>query len=275
MVSQATRTRVHLGLALAVGLEVGFAAGQLDAPPAAPTSSLDAVASTPTAHGEESLRAMSTPASTAALPEGIRELVGLGEGSEAAVRAALRFSDDPDALVASVVDGMTRGELELALVTLTGCTRGELEAVRDLHRYAKSYASIAMSGILTDAPVDAGPNEIEFAARFADTFESGPPRTVFDSSNSRLFGVFELDSGLEGDLVAKWYRVDEPELLMFEQVPVLSRDGEAFVRFDRPEGWPEGDYRLEVYAPGEEFELIAAGDYETRGTAGPRRVSFQ
>jgi hypothetical protein len=89
-----------------------------------------------------------------------------------------------------------------------------------------------------------------------------------------MFGAFPLEAGAPAHVIAKWYRVDQPELLMFEELPIRGRDGQAFVRFDRPEGWPQGDYRLEVYAPGEAFELIAAGSYETRGQRGPLTVVF-
>lgn len=262
--------------ALVVGLGVGFAAGRADPPSTAATACRgEPVAERSHARGASTASPAAPSADEAPAPlQAISELALLEGSSGAAVRAALRFSDDPDALVASVVDGMARDELEIALATLTGRDRAELEAIRDLHRYAKSYARIAMSGILTDPPTSAS-NEIEFAVRIADTFEPGPPRTVFDSSSARLFGMFALDSALQGDVLAKWYRVDDPELLMFEEVPLLSRDGEAFVRLDRPEGWPEGDYRLEVYSPGDDFELIAAGNYETRGHRRPRRVSFQ
>ena len=202
-------------------------------------------------------------------------LAGVSPPSLDTVRAAVRFSDDPDGLVASVVDGMSRSELEIALVHVTGRDLAELEQIGNLHEFAKSYAQVAMAGILTEAPSTPESGAIEFATRMADLYEQGPPRTLFDAASPRIFGVFPLETAPDGELIAKWYRVDQPELLMLEEVPVISSHGEAFVRFDRPEGWPEGDYRLEVYAPGDEFELIAAGSYETRGDPRPVRVSFQ
>jgi hypothetical protein len=62
---------------------------------------------------------------------------------------------------------------------------------------------------------------------------------------------------------------------MFEELPVRERDGQGFIRLNRPDGWPQGSYRLEIYSPDEDPELLASGEYETRGTGRPLAISFR
>lgn len=184
---------------------------------------------------------------------------------------ALREESDPLAAIEAAIDDMSRDELTHALIALTGSDPEALDAQRNLHDYAKSLAGIALAGVATP-PNEAPSPDIDFAARLADALSAPREPSAHPSSQARMFGVFELAPGTQTRVLAKWYRVSPPELLMFESVPIRSQEGKGFIRLDRATGWVEGEYRLEVYTTEPSPELIASGDFSTQGEQGPRAV---
>ena len=273
------RSPLRTGLAMVAVGALAFTAGQLTSAPAAgklSTRADDRARMAARAAQQADYTASIAPHSTGegAASRRSEEALELAQLAE-----PLRWTNDPVALIASVIDGMSRDELALAVATVTGRDRSELEARRDLHRFATSLAGAALSGVVTD-PLVADAQSIDFATRLRQSQDAEGASEVFPASARRMFGVFPLDEGARDQVIAKWYRVDEPELLMFRELPIREQNGQGFVRFDRREGWPEGEYRLEIYAFGDdrsssdELELIASGDYRTEGR-GPRSVLFQ
>jgi hypothetical protein len=70
-----------------------------------------------------------------------------------------------------------------------------------------------------------------------------------------------MDAYRENEVFVKWYRIDEPEILLFDQY-AIRRDAEfSYVWLEQENGWAEGEYAVEFYSADEALKKIASGRY--------------
>lgn len=176
-------------------------------------------------------------------------------------------------VVTDSIDDMTTEEIVAALTQVTGRDREAIEEIGDPHGFSKSLATAVLAGWMTESESDAS-TPIQFTTRLNGEHAEPDGRT-FASSVTRIFGTFPLEPGANRTLLAKWYQVETSDMLLLQELPIREQDGEGFIRLDRPEGWPEGTYRLELYESTETVDPFAIGEYQTQGHARPRIVTFQ
>jgi hypothetical protein len=181
---------------------------------------------------------------------------------------------DAVVLANQMIDRLSRDEILESLSEMTGRDPEEIDAIDDLHEFARSLAKALLSNELPVAEPESPIQPIRFSRRLGLEAPTEPGATVLPASSHRIFGSFPLEPGDDLQVVAKWYQVDPPLFLMLEEVPVREQNGLGFVRIDRNDGWPAGLYRLELYASNESVEPIAAGEYRTQGETAPLVAVF-
>ena len=179
---------------------------------------------------------------------------------------------DPLDIVTDSIDAMTTQEITEALSEVTGRDREAIQKIDDPPAFAKSLAAAILSGWMTEPESNA--ETIHFSTRLHGE-SAEPAEPVFASSSTRIFGTFPLTPGEHTTVLAKWYQVGVPYFLMLQEVPVREQNGRGFIRLDRPDGWPEGSYRLELYESADSVDLVAAGEYRTEGHDLPPVVVYE
>ena len=168
---------------------------------------------------------------------------------------------DPAKVLKVVVDSMSDREQRIALTSLTNFSEEQLDGVRDMGRFTRRVAEVAVDSLYDRAAFDLEPvGDVQFS-RAVDA-DSAPERAQERfSSDGRIYAVFPMDAYRENEVFVKWYRIDEPEILLFDQY-AIRRDAEfSYVWLEQENGWAEGEYAVEFYSADEALKKIASGRY--------------
>lgn len=181
----------------------------------------------------------------------------------------LRSPTDPGHAVSQMIDGMSDAERLTAITSFTNLRSEDLDDVRDVRSYARRLAAIAMDGVLLDRQPPAGTTP---AVLFADQVdELGFPTDVGQSfgtgEQSRIYALFPSEDYANDQVLVKWFREGDPELLLFARYPIEPGAPLSHVWMQREAGWEEGPYVVEFYDPSEPLERIAAGRYVVDASA--------
>jgi hypothetical protein len=88
--------------------------------------------------------------------------------------------------------------------------------------------------------------------------------TEFDADDVvKIYASFDTFAYPETEVLVKWYRADEPELLLFNKYPIDPIKDHNFVWLQKSQGWDSGRYTVEIYSVRVEdnIKMIARGDY--------------
>jgi len=197
----------------------------------------------------------------------IASLAGAGAESpspmERLAGPLLRSGGDTRVAVENMIDGMSDAELITAITSYTNLRSEDLADVRDLRSYARRLSAIAMDGVLAPAQ----PASTDTAAvLFADHVDpEGFPDEVwqnFGTDGERpIYALFPSADYTKDQVLVKWFREGDPELLLFARYPVDPGAPLSHVWMQRQAGWTEGPYVVEFYDPSESLEKIASGRY--------------
>jgi hypothetical protein len=77
----------------------------------------------------------------------------------------------------------------------------------------------------------------------------------------RVYAVFPSEGYPLDEVVVKWYRTDNPEILLLGRYPIVRGDAQSFVWLERRHGWPAGAYGVEFYTSDDRLEKFASGQY--------------
>ena len=114
-----------------------------------------------------------------------------------------------------------------------------------------------MDGVLSYGAPEAGLPEVEFSRTLGPYDAAGS-----FSGDGRIYATFPME-GYRGDEVfVKWYRSDDPEILLFDRYLIQREADYNYVWLDNETGWREGEYRVEFYSADEAMEKIAVGRYD-------------
>jgi len=135
--------------------------------------------------------------------------------------------------------------------------------VRDLRSYARKLSAIAMDGVL--APATPASEDIP-TVLFADHVDAeGFPDEVWQNfgtgGEGRIYALFPSEGYTRDQVLVKWFREGDPELLLFARYPVDPGAPLSHVWMQRQAGWAEGPYVVEFYDPSESLQKIASGRY--------------
>jgi len=247
-------------------LLVGFWLGRLSAPAASPPEGAQVGGpgrdglpappnvSPPTAPENETVEIAHSPDAWASDPRA------------ALARRMLEWGGDPAQTLEVVIDSMSDRELRIALASLTNFSEEQLDRVRDLRSFARRVAEVAVDSLYDPgAPLGGAPlAEVQFSRAIGAANAPELPQDRF-SNEGRIYAVFPMDAYREEEVFVKWFRTDDPEILLFDQYPIQRDADFSYVWLDRENGWAEGEYAVEFYSADETLRQIAEGRYVVDG----------
>lgn len=193
-----------------------------------------------------------------------------GYDSDDIVDRLAAWSGDPSEVVDVIIESMSERELRSAITSLTGLTEDDLVEMRDLRAFTRRAAEVAMDNVIRfdDAPQEPLP-AVEFSHNPNDMERFTTNRFVGDE---RIFAVFPSTPSTQDEVFVKWYRSDKAEILLFDRYPIQRESDRNFVWIENNEGWPAGEYAVEIYSADEAMSPLASGRYVVDPSlAGPFR----
>jgi hypothetical protein len=197
------------------------------------------------------------------------------ESTDATPRMRSPGKEEADGAEASIPDGIRRIEelglrgdaLSSLLYDSTGITPEDIPPTLSIQEFAAHVAAIATQGIWTgreraSMPADLTVADIRFGTSPRPSESTESPRTRFSPYDTRIFAVFDTGTYTYPSVLVKWCRIDQPELFVLQKYEIEPCAASNYVWYNKTEGWPSGQYRVEVYSLGEGFAMMSSGQYE-------------
>ena len=137
--------------------------------------------------------------------------------------------------------------------------------------FAVKLIKIAANGVLTSVQSEAMTNDplplpIYFDTSTNPDYAVSDPRETFFPEETKIFASFDSsqltdDNVLVDSVLVKWYRTDQPQILLMKSFPIRPLSNYNHIWLDRPLGWPRGDYKVEIYSFQDDTNLMASGKY--------------
>lgn len=254
---------LQLIVTLAIGLMLGGALGRWTAPSPDP-------AATPgeqvTAPSPGIISEIAKNIQNAGLPGAEKGLAAVGEIIAAAsVSDILDWGRAPENVSRRIINEMSDDELITTITSITMITADELAEISDLRDYANRLSHIAMSGVITPDIADTFGHDtatVEFSTKANKSSGADDPRYEFYDDARRIYAVIPNNEDSTSTIMVHWYRIDQPEILLFDRYRVSPTDNYSYVWLKGPSGpWPSGEYRAEFYSADEDLTPIASGTY--------------
>ena len=178
-----------------------------------------------------------------------------------------------EALIADAVyrhieeQGLGEDALSSLLYEFTQITPEDIPPTLSIQEFTAHVAAIATKDTLTvggrgSLPEDPTVTDIRFGTSPRQSESTESPRTRFSTYDTRIYAVFDTRSYEHSGVLLKWYRIDQPELFILQKYEIDPHAAYNYVWYKRKEGWPTGQYRVEVYSLGQSFRMISSGQYE-------------
>lgn len=169
---------------------------------------------------------------------------------------------DPQQAVDFVIDRMSDGELISVMAGVTNFTQEDLSTLRDPREFARRLSSIAMDGLFREQPfVEAAQELVSFSTAVTSENAAVGESLDIEAGARRVYAVFPSEGYPLDEVVVKWYRTDNPEILLLGRYPIVRGDAQSFVWLERRHGWPAGAYGVEFYTSDDRLEKFASGQY--------------
>jgi hypothetical protein len=171
-------------------------------------------------------------------------------------RALLETGTPPDEIVGHFIDRMSDRELIGIMESFTNFEREDFEGVRDVRGYVRRMASIAMEGVLQEGPPP-GADEagVTFSAGMGAGNQPESQGDIFGTDAKRIYASFPTYEYDGRSVIAKWYTKNPPNLILFGEYPINTRDETSYVWLERKRGWDPGQYTVEIYSKDAERRL--------------------
>ncbi len=137
--------------------------------------------------------------------------------------------------------------------------------------FAVKLVKIAANGVLTPVQSESITNDplplpIYFDTSTNPDYSVSDPTETFFPEETKIFASFDSsqltdDNVLVDSVLVKWYRTDQPQILLMKSFPIRPLSNYNHIWLDRPQGWPRGDYQVEIYSFQDDSNLIASGKY--------------
>ncbi len=172
---------------------------------------------------------------------------------------------EPRKMLSRVIDNASDDQLEAVIMAATRLRDDDLDAVHDLPAFANRLAEIALRDIVdgaADADEDGqGAGQAGDVIFSTSNIEGEGSATVFSSDLGRLYAVFSTESRHGRQVMVKWFRADQPKILLFRRYDVNPGVGRNWVWLDREGGWRPGVYQVDVFSGDEAMQAVASGRY--------------
>ena len=140
--------------------------------------------------------------------------------------------------------------------------------------FAVKLVKIAANGVLTPVQSESNTNNPPPLPVYFDTstkpdYSVSDPSETFSPEETKIFASFDSsqladDNVLVDSVLVKWYRTDQPQILLMKSFPIRPLSNYNHIWLDRPHGWPRGDYQVEIYSFQDDTKLIASGKYNIK-----------
>jgi hypothetical protein len=163
--------------------------------------------------------------------------------------------------------GLRGDTLASLLYDFTGITPEDIPPTLSIQEFTAHVAAIATKDIWTvrergSMPEDLTVTDIRFGTSPRPSESTESPRTWFSPYDTRIFAVFDTRAYPYPSVLLKWCRIDQPELFILQKYEIDPHAAYNYVWYKKKEGWPTGQYRVEVYSLGASFRMISSGQYE-------------
>jgi len=164
--------------------------------------------------------------------------------------------------VTEIIEDMSPGDLSLAINSLTGMDREEIQSLGDTHSFSKNLVKV----VLRNTRID--PTEGVVGVTFGTKTDSDnivqDPQERFTASIDRIYASFALPTQSHEKIMVKWFRVTPYSLQIMNRYRINPSKEYNFVWF-RPSNWEPGLYAVEVFSMDSDLTLLASGSFEIAG----------
>jgi hypothetical protein len=163
--------------------------------------------------------------------------------------------------------GLGGDALSSLLYEFTQISLEDIPPALSIQEFAAHVAAIATKDILTaggrgSLPEDPTVTDIRFGTSPRQSEPTESPSTRFSTYDARIYAVFDTSTYEHSGVLLKWYRIDQPELFVLQKYEIDPHAAYNYVWYKSKEGWPAGQYRVEVYSLGQTFRMMSSGQYE-------------
>ena len=172
------------------------------------------------------------------------------------------WTDDPAAVVGTVIDGMNEDEITLILSSLTSLDREELEGISDLPGYAKRLAQLALNDVSQEPNYfdpDLRPIYFSLSPDPEKAIETQQQR--FGTEKSRMHAILPMQGYQYDSVFVKWTRNSDQQVMLFDRYPIRMDEEYNWVYFEPEAGWEKGGYTVSFISDDEDMSLLGTGDY--------------
>jgi hypothetical protein len=183
---------------------------------------------------------------------------------------AIPFSADlPPAAAAAVdldselwplISDLPERDLRDWLTCHTALEEGDLEGLRDLHRYVMRLAHVALEDTSPRPEATETLAPVRFARYVDRSSRPVDPRHEFDPFAHRIYAVFATPDPHGRHVTVRWGRVGEIEPLLLRRYPVDAGAAKSHVWLRR-ERFEPGTYVVRIYSDDDAVSAVAEGTY--------------
>ena len=156
---------------------------------------------------------------------------------------------------------LPRFAIENVLKHLVNIDPSDIPGGVSIEEFVVRLAEVASTGLI--APTSSGQStetgKISFDSVVDADNSSSYPRETFTSDESRIYASFSTGD-YEGDvIIAKWVDLENENIMLFKQFPILPEMDNNYVYLEKDNGWPPGEYAIEIYGLNADVPLISSG----------------
>jgi hypothetical protein len=171
---------------------------------------------------------------------------------------------DPALLARRVISKLDRDDLQAAISMATELGEEDLDEVHDMEAFAMRLAEVAMEGTMVDAPETVDAPYVWFGGDASGIEDRSKGTHGFDLRQERIYAFFSAGDYPGRKVLVKWYRTDEPQIMLFKRHNIGSGREADYVWLEPGAGWQSGDYQVDIYTGDEAMDRLAAGRYSVR-----------
>lgn len=180
----------------------------------------------------------------------------------------LKKDENPIAELAigATIKALPEDYLVNAVTQFSDFSAAELQQMDDVRGFANRLREVAWRGVLEPSEVEAlALSDVTFSLSPAAETDYHKHLTQFESGTQRIYGNFNVLGGSGATVIAKWYRVDQPELYDFKRYQIDLTKIDNYVWYQFNSGWPDGEYALEILSADEALDTLAFGSFTVGG----------
>lgn len=164
-------------------------------------------------------------------------------------------------IVEGVISTLSDQDLQSIIASAVHLSPDEIDEVRDLRGFSERLAEIAMEDTLQPTNDGAGTAYVVFTSSRPMGDVDSIARQQFNSDEHRIYAVFQTESFERNTVMIKWYRRDQPKILLFQRYSIVPGEPHGFVWHRPSGGWEQGQYEVSIYSGDEAMTPLASGNY--------------